>query len=135
MTAASHAVGLTPAERLKFGLLSEGLAIERDAQAYIDERNAGRPMTPADYASTSGIILALADGVWVNAPIAQHNPNFVEEPGFSLTLEQGGLVVRGHGLASPAAFWLPPAYHDTLNDRGEPLNSYAFTHGDRVRIS
>jgi hypothetical protein len=31
--------------------------------------------------------------------------------------------------------WLPPRYHGQVNDHGEEYNSYAFTHGDRVRIS
>lgn len=126
---------LSAAERLKFRLLAEGLVISDAAQAYIDERNGGRPMTPADYASTSGVILELDDDVWVNAPIALHNANFVTAPTYVLDLEGDHLVVRGSGLESAARFWLPPAYHGTTNDQGEPVNDYAFTHGDRVRIS
>lgn len=130
------AATLTEAERIKFELLDQGLAISAEAQAYIDERNSGRPMTPADYASTSGIILALADDVWVNAPIAEYNPNFVDRPTMTLELGvDGRLRVRGAGLESPASFWLPPSYHGQLNERGEPYNTYAFTHGDRVRIA
>ena len=52
---------LEPVEQIKLGLLDRGLALSPDARTYIDFRNAGRPMTPADYASTSGIILALDD--------------------------------------------------------------------------
>ena len=55
-----------------------------------------------------------------------------------MALELGAgerLWVRGRGLATRASFWLPPAYHGQVNDRNESLNSYAFTHGDRVRIS
>jgi len=126
---------LTEAEQLKFLLLETGVGISDVAQAYIDERNDGRQMTPADYASTSGVILELEDQVWVNAPIAQFNSNFVTAPPFVLDLDGSALVVRGRGLESAARFWLPPAYHGTLNEMGEPLNSYAFTHSDRVRIS
>jgi Radical SAM superfamily len=126
---------LTAAERIKFGLLNEGLAISAEAQEYIDGANGGRPMTPADYASTSGIILALEDEVWVNAPISTYNPNFVVEPKYVLAHDDDGLVLRGAGLESRARFWLPPAYHGRTNTLGEPYNSYAFTHGDRVRIS
>lgn len=126
---------LTDAERLKFGLLSEGLSISAEARGYIDEANRARPMTPADYASTSGVILALDDDVWVNAPIADHNENFVTAPRYALILEDERLAVRGEGLASPARFWLPPDYHGEVNRWGEPFNSYAFTHADRVRIS
>jgi hypothetical protein len=92
-------------------------------------------MTPADYASTSGVILALDDDVWVNAPIAQYNPNFVSDTAFQLYMDGGALAVRGKGLSSPAKFWLPPLYHGTMNEAGEAYNSYAFTHADRVRIS
>jgi hypothetical protein len=126
---------LTPAERLKFFLMSEGLAITPEAQAHIDHSNGDRPMTPADYASTSGVILALEDDVWVNAPIADYNANFVTAPENVLGLDGNSLVVRGHGLESAAGFWLPPAYHGQVNTDGEPYNSYAFTHADRVRIS
>lgn len=128
-------VRLQPAERIKFDLLNEGLTISVAAQAYIDERNGGRPMTPADYASTSGVILQLDDRTWVNAPIAMYNPNFVDCPGYVLELRDGRLVIEGRGLASSVGFWLPPAYHGTVNAAGEEYNSYAFTHGDRVRIS
>lgn len=126
---------LTDAERLKLSLLSDGLSITEEAQRYIDEGNGGRAMTPADYASTSGVILALDDDVWVNAPIAQYNPNFVDSSRFELFLDGGKLAVRGDGLESSAKFWLPPLYHGTANELGEAYNSYAFTHADRVRIS
>jgi hypothetical protein len=128
-------ISLTAAERLKVGLLAEGLTIAASAQAYVDERNGGRPLTPADYASTSGVILALDDDVWVNAPIAAHNPNFVASSPYELVLDGASLAVRGRGLWSAARFWLPPLWHGTLNPRGEPYNSYGFTHADRVRIS
>jgi hypothetical protein len=126
---------LTPAERIKLDLLSEGLAITPEAQAYIDRANGDRPMTPADYASTSGIILVLDEDVWVNAPIVDYNANFVVAPANRLVGDQHGLAVEGPDGTVRARFWLPPAYHDQLNDHGEPYNSYAFTHGDRVRIS
>lgn len=128
-------LALTVAERLKFRLLSEGLSITEAAQIYIDERNGDRPMTPADYASTSGVILALEDGVWVNAPISLYNSNFVTESPYSLVVYDGALRVVGEGLDSAAQMWLPPTYHGEVNERGERYDSYAFTHGDRVRIS
>jgi len=126
---------LTPAERLKFELLSKGIEISEEARTYIDERNDGRPMTPADYASTSGVILSLLDDVWVNAPIPQHNANFVPGTPFTLTVIDDHLSVVGPGVAEPAGMWLLPAYHGATNPAGEPYNSYAFTHADRVRIS
>lgn len=128
-------VELTDAEQLKFRLFAEGLQITPRAQDRIDAANGDRPMTPADYASTSGIILALEDEVWVNAPVSAHNPNFVGESEIVLDLDDVGLWLAAGGLASRASFWLPPRYHGTLNAEGEEYNSYAFTHSDRVRIS
>jgi hypothetical protein len=126
---------LTNSEELKIRLLADGITIQPAARAYIDEANDGRAMTPADYASTSGLILELDDDVWVNAPFSDHNPNFVAAPPFALTIRDGHLVVVGDELESTARMWIPPAYHGESNEAGEPYNSYAFTHADRVRIS
>jgi Radical SAM superfamily len=126
---------LGQAERLKFALLEQGLSIDPAAAAHIDRRNRGRPLTPADYASTSGVILRLDGDVWVNAPIARYNPNFVADSELVLSLREGSLIVRGAGFEHGARLWLPPAYHGQENRRGEQFNSYAFTHGDRVRIA
>lgn len=126
---------LSVAESLKFDLLCEGLHIEPDAQRYIDERNGGRALTPADYASTSGVILELAEDVWVNAPIAEHNANFVADTRYRLRLGDEGLYVTGAASEIPARFWLPPLYHGGQTSEGEPYTSFAFTHADRVRVS
>lgn len=126
---------LTPAERLKFRLLAEGLFITPAALALLSELNGGRQLTPADFASTSGVILQLEDDVWVNAPISDYNPNFVHEPPYTLDRTGDGFVVRGDSLESRAKFWLSPSYHEGLNDGGRRYNYYVFTHGDRVRLS
>ncbi|MDQ1710818.1 MAG: hypothetical protein QOE45_268 [Frankiaceae bacterium] len=126
---------LTTAERMKFEILSTGISITPAAQEYINAGNRGRAMTPADYASTSGVILELEDDVWVNAPIGLYNSNFVQEPSHVLDVEEAALVVRGRDVQSAARFWLPPDYHDESDDMGDPFTSYAFTHSDRVRIS
>jgi hypothetical protein len=126
---------LTAAERLKFGLLADGLEVTEEALGYIASHNGDRPLTPADYASTSGIIIVLEGDVWVNAPIAAYNANFVVAPPYRLVCDGGGLAVEGRGLSASASFWLPPRFHGHLNTVGEEYNSYAFTHADRVRIS
>ncbi|TFV66832.1 radical SAM protein [Blastococcus sp. CT_GayMR20] len=126
---------LTAAEGLKFDLLAEGLAISSQAAELLAAVNHGRPLTPADYASTSGVILQLPDDTWVNAPIAAHNANFVLTPRHELGVEGDRLVVRTGDRATPVRFWLPPAWHGEANGDGEPYNSYAFMHADRVRIS
>jgi hypothetical protein len=128
---------LSPQERAKFSLLADGLRVTNSAQSHIDGRNHDRPMTPADYASTSGVILEMPGNVWVNAPVARHNPNFVTDPAFTLDLDDDQLVLRSIDGSTEikVAMWIPPAYHGEFNGQGEEFNSYAFTHADRVRIS
>ena len=128
-------MNFSDAQALKFELLAQGLTISVAAKEYLAEVNEGRPLTPADYASTSGVILELEDDVWVNAPIPEYNPNFVERTPFVLDFDSDGLFVRGNGLASRARFWLPPRYHGKLASNGKPYNYYSFTHGDRARLS
>jgi organic radical activating enzyme len=100
---------LTPAQKLKFRLLAEGVSISVAARRLLDELRGSRKLTPADYASTSGLILRLEDHVWVNAPIVDHNDNF--------------------------SVWLPPRHHEKKLSIGRPATHFAFTHGDRVRLS
>nr|AGC71411.1 radical SAM domain protein [uncultured bacterium A1Q1_fos_1000] len=126
---------LRPEEQLKFELLASGIAIDDLAMDHIQVANGERVLTPADYASTSGIILRLDGHVWVNVPIATYNPNFVSAPSFTLTADTEGLRVVGNGFSVAAKFWLPPDYHGRTNSRGDPHSMYAFTHGDRVRVA
>jgi hypothetical protein len=125
----------TVAQRLKFGLFADGVTISPAAGEVLRDANGGRELTPADYASTSGVILLLDDDVWVNAPISTYNSNFVQASPFTLDHRDDGFFVHGNGLASPAKFWLPPRYHGTTGADGAPLNNYVFTHGDRVRLA
>ncbi|HEV8435645.1 MAG TPA: radical SAM protein, partial [Thermoanaerobaculia bacterium] len=97
--------------------------------------NGSRPLTMADYASTSGITLRLAGDVWVNAPVREHNPNFVTSPRHTLEIGSNGFVVRGDDIEVVAVPIPVPAYHEESNARGELYSSYAITHSDRVRIS
>jgi hypothetical protein len=70
----------TDAQELKFRLLATGLSISAEARRWLADVTHGKSLTSADYASTSGLILELDDDVWVNAPISDHNPNFVRVP-------------------------------------------------------
>lgn len=126
---------LTEAQRLKFEVLASGIKITERCETYLAEANRSRPLTPADYASTTGLILALEDDVWVNAPVAAHNPNFVTDPGFTLDIDDHGCTLKGEGLSSGADVWLPPAYHGDLAPWGRPWNDFVFTHGDRARLA
>lgn len=128
------ATTLSVAQRLKFQLLAEGIEISRPARQALREATSDSDLTPADYASTTGLILELDDDVWVNAPINDHNPNFVSGSRFVLDHGADGLWVHGARLASPARFWPPPRYHGTA-ERFGPLNNFVVTHGDRARLS
>jgi Radical SAM superfamily len=128
------ATTLSAAQRLKFQLLAEGIEISRPARQALREATSHGDLTPADYASTTGLILELDDDVWVNAPINDYNPNFVSGSRFVLDHGADGLWVHGAGLASPARFWPPPRYHGHA-ERFGPLNNFVVTHGDRARLS
>ena len=82
---------LSAAQRLKFQLLAEGIEISRLARKALREATSQSDLTPADYASTTGLILELDDDVWVNAPINDHNPNFVSGSRFVLDYGVDGL--------------------------------------------
>lgn len=126
---------LTPAEHLKFILLAEGAAVTPAAAKRLDEIVEGGPWSPDDYASTRGLILRLADDVWVNVPVERYNANFV--PGTTMTFDLGpdGFFVHGQGLESPAEFWPPAAFHFDKNADGRPYWNFVVTHGDRARLS
>src|ERR1700722_858431 len=61
------------------------------------EATGQRDLTPADYASTTGLILELDDDVWVNAPIIDYNPNFVSGSRFVVDHGTDGFWVHGAG--------------------------------------
>jgi Radical SAM superfamily len=128
------ATTLSVAQRLKFQLLAEGIEISRLARKALHEAASQSDLTPADYASTTGLILQLDDDVWVNAPINDYNPNFVSDSRFVLDYGADGFWVHGAGLASPATYWPPPGYHGRA-ERFGPLNNFVVTHGDRARLS
>jgi hypothetical protein len=125
---------LSAAQRLKFQLLAEGIEISPLARKALREITYEGKLTPADYASTSGLILQLDDDVWVNAPINDYNPNFVSDSRYVLDHGVDGFWVHGPGLASLARFWPLPGYHGQAANFG-PLNNFVVTHGDRARLS
>jgi hypothetical protein len=125
----------TEAQRLKFQALAGGIRISNDASVHLAQANRHRPLTPADYASTTGVILLLEDDVWVNAPVSEYNPNFVENPLLTLGMEGPNVILQGGGLASRARVWLPPEYHGELAPNGQSWNYFVITHGDRARLA
>lgn len=126
---------LTDAQRLKLEILASGIVVDDACATALAEANEHRALTPADYASTSGLILRLDDAVWVNAPVAMYNPNFVTDSPFVLARAKNGFQLAGNGLSSGVSVWLPPAYHDRCLQGGRPWTNFVFTHGDRARLA
>jgi radical SAM superfamily enzyme YgiQ (UPF0313 family) len=127
---------LTPVQRLKLALFTEGMIVTPEARRQISGTGEhGRPLTLADYASTSGISMELEGRIWVNAPIADFNPNFVQTPPHRLEFEDGEFWVSSGDMRAHAKPVPVPSYHDQMNAWGEPYTSFAITHTDRVRIS
>lgn len=125
---------LSPIQRLKIELMTHGLTIGDVARQEL--QGAGqRPLTLADYASTSGVSMCLEEEIWVNAPIIDFNPNFVTQPAGELVWESGRFHLKTGDIEVAAAPVPVPDYHDKTNAWGEKYTSYAITHTDRVRIS
>lgn len=127
---------LKPVERLKVELMTHGMAVSASAAEALSGFGREKPLTLADYASTSGIALELEGGIWVNAPIHEHNPNFVDQTDHILEYDDGTYFIRS-GEAEVAASPVPvPDYHDEVHpETGRLYTDYAITHTDRVRIS
>ena len=128
---------LTDAEHLKFEILARGIAPTPAAAGRLRAVNEDRQLTPADYASTTGLILRLQDDVWVNAPTADNNPNFVDAEASIVRFDWDGegYFVENACHRSRAWFWPPPLYHGERGRDGRPYNNYVYTHGDRARIA
>lgn len=126
---------LSELEMLKLRLLNEGLTISAPARRRLAGDDGLRPLTAADYASTSGVALRLGDRIWVNAPIIDHNPNFVSDSSHVLELVGDGFVVRSGDLEVEALPLPVPDYLGRRNEVGERYTDYAYTHTDRVRIA
>ena len=133
-TNGSSAVGPTPVQRLKIDLMTQGMSVSPAARDALMGRDGLRPLTLAEYASTSGIVLELDEDIWVNVPIADYNANFVTEPAFTLDYE-GGFLLRGKDVVVPAKPAPVPSYHNERLPSGRLITDYAITHTDRVRIS
>lgn len=126
---------LSDAAEVKFEVLASGVSVEPSCLAHLLEANSERPLTPADYASTTGLILRLDRLVWVNAPIAEHNPNFVDSPTYILEHTADGMTLQGAARSAAAEVWAQPAYHGTAGPTGRPWNHLIVTHGDRARLA
>jgi len=127
---------LTSHQLVKLKLMTEGLAVTEAASFELSQHQPSRPLTLADYVTTSGISLGISGDIWVNAPIRLHNPNFVSEnTPHILDLDEEGFFVRSGDQIFRAKPLPVPDYHDERNSSGELYTDYAVTHLDRVRIS
>jgi hypothetical protein len=126
---------LTVPQRLKIDLMTYGMSVSESARNALMGSEGLRPLTLADYASTSGIALEIEDDLWVNAPISEHNPNFVTHPPLTLHHREGQFHIRGKNLEVRVSPLPVPGYHDQRLPSGRLITDFAITHTDRVRIS
>lgn len=129
------AEGLTPAQRLKFQLLAHGASVTPDAVSALNAAVGGGEWSPADYASTKGLIVRLEDDVWVNMPVERYNPAVASGSEILFDVDGEGFFVDGPGLRSRAEFWRPPQYLGATATNGRPIKNFVVGHGDRVRLS
>jgi hypothetical protein len=127
---------LKSVEKLKIQLLTHGMSVSSAAAEALSGLDRRKPLTLADYASTTGVALELEGGIWVNAPIHDFNPNFVDRPPHSLEYEDGDYFVLSGRREFPAHPVPVPDYYDQSHPgTGRLYTDYAITHTDRVRIS
>lgn len=122
---------LTDIERLKLEILTNGLKISDHAK-----KTFSGPLTVGEYASTSGVSMALEGEVWVNAPFSDYNPNFVTDSTNILLDYKNDTYYVSNGKIEIAAKPVHvPSYEDKKAGSGLPFSRIAVTHTDRVRIS
>jgi pyruvate-formate lyase-activating enzyme len=127
---------LNNVQLMKLMLMTEGMDVSPAASFELSLRQPDRPLTLADYVTTSGITLMLEEDVWVNAPIRRHNPNFVpEQPLHKLDHDGERYLIHSGGEVFPVVPLPVPDYYREVNASEEPYTDYAVTHADRVRIS
>jgi len=125
-------------EKLKIALMTYGVSISnKDVITKIEQLSKSRPLTLADYATTSGITLLLEGDIWVNAPIIQYNPNFVKKAKCSLVIDNDELCVVSDelGILSKVSIIPVPDYFNKRLSNGKLVTEYGVTHSDRIRIS
>jgi hypothetical protein len=126
---------LSTVQELKIKIMTEGISISPSAFSRMEDLHGKRPLTLADYASTSGIALCLEGDIWVNAPFAEHNANFVVAPTVALDVVSDQFVVICGKVMIPARPLPVPDYYGKRNRWGELYTDYCHTHTDRARIS
>jgi hypothetical protein len=126
---------LPPIHELKLRMLVEGIEITKEARDELLRRWGDTDISLADYATTNGIGLRLEDGVWVNAPVAENNPNFVGHSQHKLKYENGRFVAVSDDISSVAEPLPLPSFRKERNKWGEPYVYFVQSHADRVRVA
>jgi hypothetical protein len=124
---------LSDDQHLKLYALSRGITISRGAQREWLDRYGG-PMTLAEYASTSGVCLRTAEGIYINAPYLEEFTTGTEA---HLDFDEEFVLSLG-SISRPVEVLPVPAYHNTTYVDGDiayPYTNLGVTHTDRCRIS
>lgn len=120
---------------IKCELFAQGISIEKEAMLALNSRDAGRPVTFAEFATTNGIILKFSNKLWVNAPLALYNPNLVHNSKWSLHYKDSTFIVRNDSSSYEIEVIPTPIFPHKYNSRGIQFKEYAITHADRLRVS
>ncbi len=121
---------------LKLYLLSHGIVIDPQAEVAWQERFDG-PMTLNEYASTSGICVYTAEGVYMNVPFIEAFARN-SEARFIFDHASDSFAIEYCGVTTPVAVVPVPGYHKQTyrdGDRDLPYTNLGVTHTDRCRIS
>lgn len=118
-------------ELLKIELLSKGMRISASAEKEFTQ-NGKRPLTLAEYATTSGIPLKLEKDIWVNAPFLE---SFCRKSDILFDFSEGKYFVVWENKRYFAEPTPVPDYFSRKNKKGVPYINIGVTHTDRIRIS
>lgn len=121
---------------LKLYLLCRGIVIDQQAEVIWKEQFDG-PMTLNEYASTSGICVYTAEGVYMNVPFIEDFARF-SRARFIFDSSKDTFAIDYHGVTTPVCVVPVPAYHKQMYQDGEkslPYTNLGVTHTDRCRIS
>jgi hypothetical protein len=121
--------------RIKCELFANGINIGESAKEALQQRDSGRPVTFADFATTNGIILKFPDNLWINAPIAIHNPNLVKNTDWDIKYQNDKFIVENCSDSFEVDVIPTPKYPENFNSNGIQFKKYAHTHCDRLRVS
>lgn len=122
---------MSPLRRLKFEVLVRGIAPTDRALAALPVFRRGT-IVVRDYPTTSGLILALSETIYVNARLRFSRPG-----AFALDHDGTGFVLMDGNWPHAVTVHSPPLY--ALENRrlssGRTVRAVANTHADRVRLT